>query len=1120
MPPATETQGGPLSLAEIMAGGAKKRKQAKAPERMGTAPRPLAEIMAGSTSKKKLTDAEKLPAEIEQLEGLSAEYGAGTPEQDKPGAIRIILDLLSRPNYAVAGIAETMLDEAPSVSKGAKRALTEIFSGAFGLEGEKRAFGEVLERQGVDTFTLADAMPALEGTWIGKWGSRGAAGLALDILTDPTTYLTGGAARGALLIGTKKGSVALSKKGLQEFSTILKGTEVADEITKLGAKADPYRLGVSGIEMKKAEIAEQLFTRKFGDNLPVELVDPGGLKFMGQTVVRGEKFDDAGAALGSAIKMLPGGAYSLGKAAQLGEGMKRGINEMFGSFGQLGSLPPELRHDAILLHRNFNRASAAHRQRLRGILDHGNEQLGVAPDLAQRYIKAQKADPELGRKLYELREGTAQHALGPEQQQIFDEFVKLHDSLGRDLVETGVFEPDEILKNYFHHKYTPESLKGLDQYHAEIGTKFSGAIKETITKERPFRTFKEAEQISAELNRIGRQSLDAKNMVGLYPVLVPEYDLLKNFNKYIDQYADSISRKAWHEEAAARFTIPVVEKFDKNLHYAAVTGRGLIPAEADTVRKVLGDGRPDLAAAENAMKGLSEDGRYELVGQMLEKAESATGAAGALAWARDRWAKYLPNLKPDVPHDLTDGDLYAKLFGNAARPVKRSGAIWGDREVMVPELIAKDIEAVNSRILNTKDYGAFKKLIDGYDRANNLFKWGVYTIWPASAVRNAYSNVAQSFLDIGVGALDPKRHFETVAIMAKRDLDAVSVGGYTRRDLRKMAQDFGVTPSGETFVETTGRTRLGKVATKTARFTGSIENEARMQLWLGNIARGIHPRQAADHVAEFLFDYGELSQFEKTFMKRMIPFYTWTRKNIALQVRTLRRNPGMQVNQLKPFRGRDNENEQMVQWEAEALKLRMDRDGKTIRVITGIDLPLRNLDTLWRGDLKRTGRGLMGMVTPLVKTWPELLLNHDFFLGKDMTRVESGAVGRLIEKLPTPPAVRDWLGYKKTTDDAGRPRYSFRGDRFTLLFRSWMLSRALSTSDRQFREYVTNGGTDWQAAALDVLTGLRAKELNLDEQMQRRLEERRRQLQSALVRRGVLVNKVIPFAPKKGGAEF
>ena len=124
------------------------------------------------------------------------------------------------------------------------------------------------------------------------------------------------------------------------------------------------------------------------------------------------------------------------------------------------------------------------------------------------------------------------------------------------------------------------------------------------------------------------------------------------------------------------------------------------------------------------------------------------------------------------------------------------------------------------------------------------------------------------------------------------------------------------------------------------------------------------------------------------------------------------------------------------------------------------------------------------------------------FTNRDLTRTQSGSVGRAVEAFNFPRPIKDWMGYKKEVDAAGRPKYTFDGQRFNLLFRSWMFSRLVSTSDRAYREYAADA--NWQRALLDFSTGLRVKDLDLDEQQARRLQFRIRQLKESLVRRGVM----------------
>ena len=48
---------------------------------------------------------------------------------------------------------------------------------------------------------------------------------------------------------------------------------------------------------------------------------------------------------------------------------------------------------------------------------------------------------------------------------------------------------------------------------------------------------------------------------------------------------------------------------------------------------------------------------------------------------------------------------------------------------------------------------------------------------------------------------------------------------------------------------------------------------------------------ASQEVKAALFDYQDLSRFERNVLKRVFPFYTWTRKNIPAQLKTLVQNP-------------------------------------------------------------------------------------------------------------------------------------------------------------------------------------------------------------------------------------
>lgn len=76
-----------------------------------------------------------------------------------------------------------------------------------------------------------------------------------------------------------------------------------------------------------------------------------------------------------------------------------------------------------------------------------------------------------------------------------------------------------------------------------------------------------------------------------------------------------------------------------------------------------------------------------------------------------------------------------------------------------------------------------------------------------------------------------------------------------------------------------------------------IEDNARLAHFISKLDETGDAAQAAASVRKYLFDYGDLTPFERKVMKRVHAFYTFTRKNTPLQFEELVRNPAA-VNRL------------------------------------------------------------------------------------------------------------------------------------------------------------------------------------------------------------------------------
>jgi len=112
-------------------------------------------------------------------------------------------------------------------------------------------------------------------------------------------------------------------------------------------------------------------------------------------------------------------------------------------------------------------------------------------------------------------------------------------------------------------------------------------------------------------------------------------------------------------------------------------------------------------------------------------------------------------------------------------------------------------------------------------------------------------------------------------------------------------------------LEPTAVTRLGRVLgqestmVRGGRSVGRImEDNARVGLFLDQVRKNVdlvgrdHWTQALDSAAltvkKYLFDYSSegVTAFERRFLKRVMPFYTWTRNNVPLQLKELLKQPG------------------------------------------------------------------------------------------------------------------------------------------------------------------------------------------------------------------------------------
>jgi len=72
----------------------------------------------------------------------------------------------------------------------------------------------------------------------------------------------------------------------------------------------------------------------------------------------------------------------------------------------------------------------------------------------------------------------------------------------------------------------------------------------------------------------------------------------------------------------------------------------------------------------------------------------------------------------------------------------------------------------------------------------------------------------------------------------------------------------------------------------------NVDDASRMGAFITALRQGNTVKEAAFRVHKALYDYGDLTKFERTVMKRVFPFYTWTRRNLPTQIARHVSSPG------------------------------------------------------------------------------------------------------------------------------------------------------------------------------------------------------------------------------------
>lgn len=336
------------------------------------------------------------------------------------------------------------------------------------------------------------------------------------------------------------------------------------------------------------------------------------------------------------------------------------------------------------------------------------------------------------------------------------------------------------------------------------------------------------------------------------------------------------------------------------------------------------------------------------------------------------------------------------------------------RGVQISEEVAGDIVKAIPRMSNIDEVS--KGLLKAFDASQNWWKAWTLSVFPSYHSRNVIGNFWNNY----IAGVNPFAYETAGEIMLKRQGKVISNQGkeYTFDQVRELAKRSGVDDIGfyggdipsqiQRQVEGGKWTTLGRnniLVHKGMAIGKTLENHARMANFVDGLKMGLTPSDAALRVKKYLFDYSDLAPFERNVLKRIFPFYTWSRNNVPLQIENLITQPrkfGVIPKGIAAIEaGQEIPNEDLLaDWikQNTRIRLRKTNEGYEYFVLGGW-LPAADINKL-ADPLKAMGE----LVTPFIKEPIEEITNYSFFLRRKLERApgERGVFRTPLGKIDLP----------------------------------------------------------------------------------------------------------------------
>ena len=462
---------------------------------------------------------------------------------------------------------------------------------------------------------------------------------------------------------------------------------------------------------------------------------------------------------------------------------------------------------------------------------------------------------------------------------------------------------------------------------------------------------------------------------------------------------------------------------------------------------------------------------------------------------------------------MVDGVKYVPVPEDALRffPAELANgnkllAVTKTNRQFIPKSIADELVNMNKLLINDK---ATNKLLKVYDKAVSIWKGSVTGYFPAFHGKNALGGVFNNYI---AGVKNPLRYGQANKLMAGSD-DIIKLGGkeWTYKQLKNLMLERGAIGSQgyldvfsdiqktiKTVPDKGAKKILSKIPEVPQKTMNIVETQLRGALFIDRLKKGDNIGDAIKQVFKYHFDYAPeaFTPFERNVMKRLVPFFTWSRNNIPLQLTEMYRQPGKYANISKTLRtleGDKKDVEHLPEYMQKGFPIKIGEKKGLSQYLYGMGLPVEDINKLGTSEF-------FSRISPPIKVPIELATGKHFYFDSKLEDVDTAP--KMVKNAPAPikKIFKSLVDYNEKTGKVNPQKWHILTS---------ILGRGVYTVDK-----LTNPDVQGRIKALYLLLGIKGKEVDIKQQKYYRTKEKRDKVGEFLKKKGAVKKLERYYVPK------